>query len=95
MRPILVLSNNIYRKLNTMDKTKRKELVSEWKNRRPEMGVISFKCKATGDNFIDISKDMKADYNSNRFKLLMGNHPKKKCRRFGNNTVKTGLNISL
>ena len=60
-----------------MDAKKRKELINEWKNRHPDMGVISFKCKATGEVFLDISKDMKADYNSIRFKLSLGGHPNK------------------
>lgn len=40
-----------------MDAQRRKELMLEWKNRRPEMGVISIVCKATGDMFLGTSKD--------------------------------------
>lgn len=32
-----------------MDTKRRKELMAEWKHRRPEMGVISFFCKETGE----------------------------------------------
>lgn len=74
-----------------MDTKRRKELVSEWKNRHPEMGVISFKCKATDESFLGISMDTKADYNSTRFKLLMGGIPINICRCFGINTAKMGL----
>ena len=63
-----------------MDMKKKKELLEEWKNRRPEMGVISFLCKATGESFLGTSKDTKADFNSNRFKLLTGNHPNKRMQ---------------
>lgn len=31
-----------------MDKSKKKELVSEWKERHPVMGVFCVKCIATG-----------------------------------------------
>lgn len=44
------------------------------------MGVISFHCKATGESFLGISKDTKADFNSNRFKLLTNTHPNKRMQ---------------
>lgn len=46
-----------------MDTKRKKELLQQWKNRRPEMGVISFRCKKTGESFLGISKDTKADFN--------------------------------
>ena len=61
-----------------MDKAKRKAMVAEWKLRRPEMGVISIYCKGTGESFLGISKDTKADFNSNRVKLSTGTHPNKR-----------------
>lgn len=67
-----------------MDMIRRKELVEEWKNRHPSMGVISFFCKATGESFLGISKDTKADFNSNRFKLSTGNHPNKRMQNLWN-----------
>lgn len=60
--------------VKTMNIQRKKELIEEWKNRRPEMGVISFRCKATGETFLGISKDTKADFNSNSFKLSTGKH---------------------
>ena len=63
-----------------MDKNKKKEIIEEWKNRRPKMGVISFCCKLTGESFLGISKDTNADYNSNHFKLFSGTHPNKRMQ---------------
>ena len=57
-----------------MDKTKRKELMEAYKNRRPDMGVVAIRCLDTGDTFFGASKDTKADINSNRFKLESGSH---------------------
>lgn len=34
-----------------MDARTTKELVNDWKNRHPEMGVISFHCKLTEETF--------------------------------------------
>ena len=57
---------------------RKKELLNAYKDRRPEMGVISIRCKATGEAFLGVSKDTKADFNSNRAKLSMGSHPNKR-----------------
>lgn len=67
-----------------MNIKRKKELLEEWKNRHPEMGVISFQCEQTGESFLGISTDTKADYNSNCFKLSMGNHPNKRMQELWN-----------
>lgn len=67
-----------------MDARTKKELVNDWKNRHPEMGVISFHCKLTEETFWDISKDTNADYNSNCFKLQAGIHPNKQMQKLWN-----------
>lgn len=61
-----------------MDKDKRKELVNAWKNRIPDMGIISIRCKTTGDSFLGASKDINADFNSAKCKLSTSWHPNKK-----------------
>ena len=63
-----------------MDIKRKKELLDAWKNRCPEMGVISIRCKITGDLFLGISKDKRADFNSNRFKLAANGHPNKQLQ---------------
>lgn len=52
-----------------MDKERKRQLLEEYKNRRPEMGIISFRCVATGESFLGISTDTKADFNSIRCRL--------------------------
>ena len=37
-----------------MDAKRKKDLLLQWKNRRPEMGLISITCKSTGEMFVDI-----------------------------------------
>lgn len=34
-----------------MDMKRKKQLLEEYKNRRPEMGVISYRCLATNESF--------------------------------------------
>ena len=60
-----------------MDKEKKKQLLEEYKYRKPEMGVISFKCLTTGESFLGVSSDTRADFNSNLAKLNFGGHPNK------------------
>lgn len=74
-----------------MDIQRKKELIEEWKNRHPEMGVISFRCKETGESFLGISKDTKADFNSNHFKLSTGNHPNKRMQELWNQYHEDGF----
>lgn len=63
-----------------MDMKRKKELLNEWKNRHPEMGVISISCKPTGDLFLGIAKDTKTGYNRHRFQLSVNLHPNKKLQ---------------
>jgi len=58
-----------------VDENRKKQLLLKYKYRKPEMGIIYFKCISTGDIFIGISKDTKADINSNSFKLGGNLHP--------------------
>jgi hypothetical protein len=58
-----------------MDENKKKLLLLKYKYRKPEMGIIYYKCISTGDIFIGISKDTKADINGNSFKLRGNLHP--------------------
>lgn len=78
-----------------MDKAKRKAIVEEWKLRRPEMGVISIRCKETGESFLGISKDTKADFNSNRVKLSTGTHPNKQLLALWNQYGEDGFEWSV
>ncbi len=61
-----------------MDMKRKKELLEVYKNRYPEMGVISYRCRETGEVFLGISKDTKADFNSNNVKLEANWHPNKR-----------------
>ena len=78
-----------------MDKKARKELLQQYANRRPEMGVISFYCKETKEEFLAVSKDMPADFNSIRFKLDTGTHPNKKLLALWNQYGENGFELTV
>jgi len=67
-----------------MDIKRKKELLEAYKNRHPEMGVISYCCKETGEVFLGISKDTKADFNSTNLKLGANWHPNKRLQELWN-----------
>lgn len=78
-----------------MDMKRRKQILEDYKNRHPEMGVISFSCKVTGESFFGISKETKADINSNRFKLSTGTHPNKRMQELWNKYSESGFELSV
>ncbi len=78
-----------------MDTKRKKELLNEWKNRHPDMGVISIFYKATGDLFLNISKDIKADFNGNRFRLSVKLHPNKYLQALWDKYGENGFDYSV
>lgn len=63
-----------------MDIKRKKELIEDFKNRHPEIGVISYRCRETGKVFLGISKDTKSDFNSTNMKLAANWHPNKRLQ---------------
>ena len=61
---------------NKPDAARKKQLLEEYKNRRPEMGVIALTCRQTGESFLGASKNTQADFNSLCFKLSARGFPK-------------------
>ncbi|MFD2169854.1 GIY-YIG nuclease family protein [Tumebacillus lipolyticus] len=78
-----------------MDSKRKRQLLEEYKNRRPEMGVISFRCHATGEEFLGASKDTKADFNSTRFKLSAGGHPNQRLQELWRQYGESGFDLSV
>lgn len=78
-----------------MDMTRRKELLDEYKNRRPEMGIFSYRCTETNESFIGISKDTKASFNRASFDLLMGTHKNAALQTLWRQHGKEGFELSV
>ncbi len=78
-----------------MDKSQKKALAEEWKNRRPEMGVISLRCRETGETFLGTAKDTKAGFNSIRAKLSGGLHPNKRLQELWKQYGEEGFQLSV
>lgn len=78
-----------------MDIKRKKELLEAYKNRHPEMGVISYRCKKTGEVFLGISKDTKAEFNSTNVKLAANWHPNKRLQELWNKLGSEGFELSI
>ena len=78
-----------------MDAMRRKQLMEEYKHRRPEKGVISYRCKETGVSYLGISKDTRADFNSTNVKLAGNSHPNKEMQAIYNQYGQAGFDISV
>ncbi|NLK98899.1 GIY-YIG nuclease family protein [Defluviitalea saccharophila] len=78
-----------------MDIRRKKELLEMYKHRRPEMGVISYCCKETGEAFLGISTDTKADFNSTTVKLNARMHPNKRLQELWNQYGQEGFELSV
>lgn len=77
-----------------MDKIKKKEFITEWKERHPEMGVVSAKCTATGDEFYDVSKDTTTWFNRYRFELNGNRHRNKRLQELWNTYGEDGFEFA-
>lgn len=78
-----------------MDAKRKKELLFAYKNRKPEMGVIAFRCTVTHDIFFHPSKDTKADINSSSFQLEFGNHPNRNLQALWNEHGAVNFEIAV
>lgn len=63
-----------------MNTDRRKQLREEYKNRKPEMGILAFTSKQTGESYLFPSRDIKAGFNRIRLQLDIGSHPNAKLQ---------------
>lgn len=78
-----------------MDRKRKKELIGEYKNRRPEMGIISFRSLTAEEIFLGASNDIKAGFNSNRCKLDANGHPNKRLQELWNQYGEDDFELSV
>jgi len=57
-----------------MEKSRRKDLVRDYKERRSRPGVFSLRCLATGETWVGASRAVDSQQNSLSFSLRHGSH---------------------
>jgi len=68
-----------------MEEKKKKELIWEYKNRKPNMGIVSVYCISEKKRFLEAAKDIKTTINGNSFQLSLGGHPNKELQKLWQN----------
>lgn len=67
-----------------MQTDRRKALRDAYKIRRPDMGVVSLRCRATGERFLGTTRDAAKELNSLQAKLSGGGHPNRQLQELWN-----------
>lgn len=76
-----------------MDKLKRKELLQQYKEMKPEMGVYMFKSIKTDTVYLGYDKNIKATINGDKFKLKLNSHKCKKLQQDWNENKEENFEI--
>ena len=76
-----------------MDRKRKKELLAAYKERHPEMGVISFRCRATGDVFLTTASDTAAKFNRICFQLSAGQYPDRRLQELWTQYERNGFEL--
>lgn len=58
-----------------MDRQTRKQMLNDYRTRKPPMGIVRVECTATGDAFFGYATDTAALINGLGFKLDAGSYP--------------------
>lgn len=61
-------------------KSRRKQLVEQYKQMKPDMGIFWIRCKVNDKIFIETSQNLKGKINSIKFQLGAGAHPYKELQ---------------
>ena len=78
-----------------MDKSRKKELLQQYKERKPAMGVYMFKSINTNTVYLGCDKNIKATINGDRFKLNSKNHRCKKLQKDWNENREENFEIKV
>jgi len=57
-----------------MDKTRRREAIRQYKERKVPVGIFSIRCRPTGQVWVGASRNLDGQKNSSFFGLRLGSH---------------------
>lgn len=78
-----------------MNRTRRKELLEQYKQMKPDMGVYMFKSINTNTVYLGCDKNIKATINGDRFKLNANSHRNKKLQKDWNENKEENFEIKV
>lgn len=78
-----------------MDRSRKKELLQQYKEMKPDMGVYMFKSKKTNTIYLGCDKNIKATINGDKFKLKYNSHRCEKLQKDWNENKEENFEISV
>ena len=73
----------------------KKQLQEEYKNRCPEMGIVSYRCISTNESFLAAFADIKASFNSTRAQLSGRMYPNKRLMELWKQYGEDGFELAV
>lgn len=78
-----------------MDEARKRQIIRAWKFRKPDYGVISIRCKRTGDTFLAAVNDTKRAFNRHTFQLDANGHPNHRLQELWNEYGREGFELTV
>ena len=78
-----------------MDEARKRQIIRAWKLRKPDYGVISFRCTATGETFLAAVGDTKRAFNRHLFQLDMHGHPNRRLQELWDAYGRGGFELAV
>lgn len=80
---------------NDMDRQTRRQMLKDYRMRKPPMGIVRIGCAATGDVFFGSATDTAALINGLGFKLDAGSYPNKALQGLWNEHGAAGFSMTV
>ncbi len=78
-----------------MDPQRKKQLKQEYSERKPLMGVMEMRCRATGESFLIATNDLHATENGLIARFDGGSHPNKRLQALWSEHGREGFSFEL
>ena len=78
-----------------MDRIRKKKLLLQYKQMKPDMGVYMFRSINTNTTYLGCDKDLKGTINGDRFKLNANGHKNKKLQQDWNENKEENFEIKV
>ena len=78
-----------------MDEARKRQIIRAWKLRKPDYGVIEFRCMATGEAFLAAVNDTKRAFNRHLFQLDMHGHPNRALQALWDTYGRDGFELTV
>lgn len=78
-----------------MDRQTRRQMLKDYRMRKPPMGIVRIECAATGDVFFGSATDTAALINGLGFKLDAGSYPNKALQGLWNEHGAAGFSMTV